>query len=116
MLNHARRRASRMLVVPFVASVCLFWECETRAQTADDLPSPQEPWLAEPGDWAADFNEAQTACYQGSMRACDSIWVNDRVLLDSFLYEYGRTCGGRVDMREIRRANVTCNEAFPGHE
>lgn len=50
------------------------------------------------------------------MRACDSIWVNDRVLLDSFLYEYGRTCGGRVDIREIRRANVTCNEAFPGHE
>jgi hypothetical protein len=50
------------------------------------------------------------------MRACDSIWVSDRVLLDSFLYEYGRTCGGRVEIREIRRANVTCTEAFPGHE
>jgi hypothetical protein len=48
MLNHARRRASRMLVVPFVASVYLFWECDTRAQSAGDLPMAEEPWLAEP--------------------------------------------------------------------
>ena len=116
MLNHARCRASRMLVVSFVAGICLFWEYETRAQTADDLPSPQEPLLAEPGYWAADFNEALIACYQGSMSACDSIWLSERVLLDSLLHEYGRTCGGRVEIREIRRANVTCTEAFPGHE
>ena len=116
LLNDAHRRASRMLVVPFVAGGYLFGECDTRAQSFGDLPYAEEPWLAEPGDWSADFNEAQTACYQGSMRACDSIWLDDRVLIDTFLGQYGRTCGGRVDISEIRRANVTCVEAFPGHE
>ena len=48
MLNHSGRRASRMLVVPFVANVCLFWDCDTRAQST--LPPAQEPSLAEPGD------------------------------------------------------------------
>ena len=50
------------------------------------------------------------------MSACDSIWLNERVLMDTFLGQYGRTCGGRVDLREIRRANVTCTEAFPDNE
>jgi hypothetical protein len=103
-------------MVPFVASVSLLWECDTMAQSGGDLPSAAEPWLAEPGDWSADFNEAQIACYQGSMTACDSIWLDERVLMDSFLGQYGRTCGGRVDLREIRRANVTCAEAFPDNE
>ena len=50
------------------------------------------------------------------MKACDSIWKSDRVLFDTPLFNYGRTCGGRVDLREIRRADLTCTEAFPGHE
>lgn len=107
---------SRLWIIPLTASACLFFETGLAAQTVDELPTAQEPWLAEEGDWAADFNEAQLACYQGSMRACDSIWLNDRVLIDSFLGEYGRTCGGRVDLREIRRANLNCTEAFPGHD
>jgi hypothetical protein len=114
--NHARRYASVILAVSVVASVYLFWKCDMRAQSADDLPVPQEPQLAEPGDWAADFNEAQTACYKGSMSACDSIWKSKRVLFDTFLYEYGRSCGGRVDRRRISRAGLDCTEAFPGHE
>jgi hypothetical protein len=93
----------------------LFLECDTRAQSEGDLPEAEEPWLAEPGDWAADFNQAVTECYKGSMKACDSIWLSDRVLQDTWLYNYGRTCGGRVDLRAIRRANLTCAEAFPGH-
>ena len=116
MLNHVRRGATRMLVMPLVASVFLFWNCDTRAQSAPDLPSPEEPWLAEPHDRYAVFNQAQIACYRGSMRACDSIWLNDQVLLDSWLGQYGRTCGGRVHLRSIRRANLKCTEAFPGHE
>lgn len=108
--------ASRLWVISFAASAFLFYAAGLAAQTTDELPNPQEPMLAEPGDWAADFNEAQLACFQGSMQACDSIWLNDRVLLDSFLGEYGRTCGGRVDLREIRRADLNCTEAFPGHE
>jgi len=80
--------------------------------------------LAEQGDWAADFNEAQVACYNGSMRACDSIWLSNRVLSDTFLHNYGRTCGGRVSLDELRRAgafrlqgpSLHCVEIFPGHE
>jgi len=116
MLNQARRRAARMLVIALAAGVYLFSQSDTRAQSAGDLPNAAEPWLAEPGDWAADFNEAQIACYQGSMRACDLIWLNQRVLLDSPLGQYGRTCGGRANLRAIRRASLSCTEAFPGNE
>lgn len=116
MLSPAGRRASGMLALPFVAGICLFSECGALAQSANELPPAAEPVLAEPGDWAADFNEAQVDCYEGSMSACDSIWLSDRVLFDTFLSEYGRSCGGRVDVSEIRRANITCVEAFPGHE
>lgn len=106
--------ARHMVAIPFAAVVATS-ACNTRA-LAEDLPPPSEPWLAEPGDWAADFNEAQLACYNGSMSACDAIWLNNRVLLDSLLGQYGRTCGGRVDLRAIRRADLSCREAFPGHE
>ena len=117
MPNHARRLAFPMLTVLFVAGVCLFGGRDARAQSAGNLPPPaEEPWLAEPGNYYADFNEAQVACYQGSMRACDVIWLSDRVLLDSWLGQYGRTCGGRADLRAIRRANLTCAEAFPGND
>jgi hypothetical protein len=112
MLNHARRR---MMVVPIVASVFLWWECAARAQP--DLPSPTiEPWLAEPGDRYADFNQSQIACYQGSMTACDAIWLNHRVLLDSGLGRYGRTCAGRANLRAISRQSLKCTEAFPGND
>jgi hypothetical protein len=116
MLNHACRRASRTLAISCAAGVSLFCASEAWAQSAGDLPNAEDPMLAEPGDWAADFNEAQLACHQGSMSACDSIWLNERVLLDSFLGQYGRTCGGRVELSEIRRANLSCTDAFPGHE
>ena len=115
-LNHARRRASLILAVSVVASVYLSWKCDTRAQSADDLPTALEPQLAEPGDWAADFNQLQIACYEGHMRACDSLWKSNRVLTDTFLYDYGRSCGGRVDRRQISRSGLDCTEAFPGHE
>jgi hypothetical protein len=116
MLSPAGRRASVMLALPFAAGICVFSERGATAQTADELPPAAEPVPAEPGDWAADFNEAQVGCYEGSMSACDSIWLDDRVLLDSLLGQYGRTCGGRADHREISLASLTCREAFPGHE
>jgi hypothetical protein len=117
MLIHARCLAFPVLTVPFVVGVCLFGECATWAQSAGNLPpAAEEPRLAEPGNYYADFNEAQIACYEGSMKACDVIWLSDRILLDSWLGQYGRTCGGRADLRAIRRANVTCAEAFPGNE
>jgi hypothetical protein len=114
-LKHARRGASLILAASVAASVYLFWKCDTTAQS-EDLPAPQEPQLAEEGDWAADFNQAQIACYEGHMRACDSIWKSNRVITDTFLYEYGRSCGGRVDRRQISRSGLDCTEAFPGHE
>jgi hypothetical protein len=72
--------------VPSLASV--------HRHRADDLPPPSEPWLTEPDHWDADFNDAQTACYNGSMGACDSIWLSQRVLIVTFLHKYGYTCGG----------------------
>src|SRR5262249_18518473 len=48
---------------------------------APHLPPPSEPMLAERGDWAADFNQAQITCFKGSMSACDAIWLSKRVLL-----------------------------------
>ena len=116
MVNHAWRRASHSLVILFVAGLCLSWAGDTRAQSAGQLPRAEEPQLAGPGDWAADFNQAQIACYRGSMQACDSIWLNNRVLLDSWLGQYGRTCGGRVNLRAMRRSDHNCRTAFPGNE
>ena len=115
-LNHARRGASLILAVSVVTSLCLFWNGDTRAQSDDDLPAPQEPQLAEEGDWAADFNHLQIACYEGHMRACDSLWKSNRVITDTFLYNYGRSCGGRVDRRQISRSGLDYAEAFPGHD
>ena len=90
------------------------------AQTTT-LPPPVVPSLAAAGEWAADFNEAKIACYNGSMSACDSIYLNNRVLFDTFLHNFGRSCGGRVDLIELRRAEsgrplIRCTEIFPGHE
>lgn len=115
-------RAAHILAIPFVAVIATSG-CNTRT-FADDLPPPSEPMLAEQGDWAADFNEAQVAYYNGSMSACDSIWLSNRVLSDTFLHNYGRTCGGCVSLDELRRAgafrlqgpSLHCMEIFPGHE
>ena len=115
-------RAAHILAIPFAAMVATS-ACNTRA-FADDLPPPSEPILAERGDWAADFNQAQITCFKGSMSACDAIWLSKRVLMDTFLYNYGRTCGGRVSLGELRRAgafrlggpSLHCTEIFPGRE
>jgi hypothetical protein len=68
------------------------------------------------GGWAADFNGAQIACYNGSMVACDSIWLNDRVLFDTFSFKYARGCGGRVDYHAMSRERARCTEVLPGYE
>ena len=75
MLNHttARSRVVRIVSI-LLAAVVATSACDT--VFAEDLPAPSEPWLAEPGDWAADFNEAQVACFNGSMSACDGIWLS----------------------------------------
>jgi hypothetical protein len=91
---------------------------------ASDLPPPEEPQLAAPDDWAADFNDAQIRCYQGSMSACDSIWLSDRVLIDSWLDDYGFLCGGRIRVEQgsarLARTrefdHLRCTEIFPGHD
>jgi hypothetical protein len=115
------KRVASILPIRLAAMVIIFSGCGTWARADDDLPPPIEPSLAESGDWAADFNEAQIACYNGSMSACDSIHLNSRVLFDTFLHNYGRSCGGRVDLVALRRAEsgrslIRCTEIFPGHE
>lgn len=85
------------LTIALALLALLIGESRTRAQTP--LPPAQEPQLAEPGDRYAFYNQAQIACYRGSMKACDSLGLNDRILMDSLLAQYGRTCGGRVNLR-----------------
>jgi hypothetical protein len=102
-------------ILILVALPLLSLEWNTNAQSEGELPDAAEPQLAEEDDWTARYNEAQIECHEGSMKACDSIWMDDRVLMDTFLYNYGRTCGGRVDLRTIRREGFSCVEAFPGH-
>ena len=120
MQNHhmlARDIAAQIISVPFATLFTLPVGCNVvSAEPIDSLPPGEEPMLAEPGDWAADFNEAAVACYEGSMTACDAIWLNERVLMDTLLYGYGRTCGGRADYGAIRRAGASCIDVFPGHE
>jgi hypothetical protein len=105
--------AAQIISLPFAILFIMLAGCNV--VWADDLPPGEEPMLAEPDDWAADFNQAQIACYMGSMAACDSIWLNNRVLMETLLYIYGRTCGGRVDYRAIRRAGARCTDVFPGY-
>ena len=105
-------KAFRIISLALLA--LLLGEGRTRAQTP--LPPPQEPQLAEPGDRYAVYNQAQIACYRGSMRACDLIGLNDRILMDSLLGQYGGSCGGRVNLRAMRRSDHTCTTAFPGND
>ena len=65
------RGVTRTLIVRLAVMFIISTGCGTWAHADGDLPSPIEPSLAEPGDWAADFNDAQVACYNGSMSACD---------------------------------------------
>jgi hypothetical protein len=91
---------------------------------AQEMPPGVEPPLADAGNWAADFNNAMVACFQGSMDSCDAIWRSDRVLMDTLLWQYGRSCGGRVDLEELRAAgafrlggpSLFCVEIFPDSE
>ena len=76
-------------ILILVALPLLSLEWNTNAQSEGELPDAAEPQLAEEGDWAARYNEAQIECHEGSMKACDSIWMDDRVLMDTFLYTTG---------------------------
>ena len=78
------------------------------ARADDDLPAPGEPPLG------SDYDEIVLACYNGSMRACDALWLDETILMDSALGKYGRTCGGRLE-RASQRQGSTCAEFF-GHE
>jgi hypothetical protein len=118
------KRVATIFAVRFAAVVIILSGYDTWARADDDLPPSVYPEQAEPGDWAADFNEALIACYNGSMSTCDSIWLSKRVLIDTYLWQYGRTCGGRVDLDALRSAgafrlggpDMHCTDIFPGHE
>jgi hypothetical protein len=113
--------AGLVLALLLAAFPLMFLEYDASAQSAGDLPEAAEPQLCSDGYWCADFNQAQIACYLGSMQACDSIWLSERVLSNTGLHDYGRSCGGRVDVIALRRAfsggyrEPTCAEIFPGH-
>jgi hypothetical protein len=113
----ARAISAQIISIPLATLFLVLIGCNVVwAESIDTLPLGEEPILAEPGDWAADFNEAAISCYSGSMAACDAIWLNERILMDTLLYRYGRTCGGRVDYRAISRLGASCIDVFPGNE
>jgi hypothetical protein len=80
----------------------------TNPASADELPAPGEPPLG------SEYDDTVLACYNGSMTACDALWMDDRILMDSLLGKYGRTCGGRLERASQRQGN-SCVEFF-GHE
>ena len=118
------KRVATIFAVRFAAVVIILSGCDTWARADDDLPPSVYPEQAEPGDWAADFNGDLIACYNGSMSTCDSIWLSKRVLMDTYLWQYGRTCGSRVELDALRSAgafrlggpDLHCTDIFPGHE
>ena len=48
------------------------------------------------------------------MTACDAIGLDEGVLMDSLLGQYGETCGGRADLRQMRRESLDLYDGLPG--
>ena len=96
------------LVVFVLACFAAVFILATNPASADDLPAPGEPPLG------SEYDDTVLACYNGSMTACDALWMDDRILMDSLLGKYGRTCGGRLERASQRQGN-SCVEFF-GHE
>jgi hypothetical protein len=93
-------RAAHILAIPFAAMVATS-ACNTRA-FAEDLPPPSQPMLAERGDWASDFNQAQIACFKGSMSVCDAIWLSKRVLQETSCTIMGGPAVAATQRRSLR--------------
>jgi hypothetical protein len=93
------------LLLAFFAAVFI---SVTNPASADDLPDAGEPPLG------SEYDDTVMACYNGSMTACDALWMDDHILMDSALGKYGRTCGGRLERASQRQGN-SCVEFF-GHE
>ena len=98
------------LLIPLLLAcfAALFISATTPARAADDLPDPGEPPLG------SEYDDTVLACYRGSMTACDALWLDDHILLDSALGKYGRTCGGRLESPRQRQGS--CVDTFPGHD
>jgi hypothetical protein len=92
----------------FLACFAAMFILATNPASADDLPAPGEPPLG------SEYDDTVLACYNGSMAACDALWMDERILMDSLLGKYGRTCGGRLE-RASQRQGSSCVEFF-GHE
>jgi hypothetical protein len=93
------------LLLAFFAAVSI---SVTNPASADDPPAAGEPPLG------SEYDDTVMACYNGSMTACDALWMDDHILMDSALGRYGRTCGGRLERPSQRHGN-SCVEFF-GHE
>ena len=115
---------AHMVALAFAAAFTTVSTSYASSDEDDDFPPGISPLQAEPGDWAADFNQALIDCFNGSMATCDGIWLSKRILMDTYLYQYARTCGGRVSLEALREAgafrlqgpSMHCIEIFPGHE
>jgi hypothetical protein len=95
-------------LLPPIAFFAAVFISVTNPASADDLPDPGEPPLG------SEYDDTVMAYYNGSMTACDALWMDEHILMDSALGKYGRTCGGRLERASQRQGN-TCVEFF-GHE
>ena len=103
-------KPTAVVLIPLLLAcfAAVFISATTPARADDDLPAPGEPPLG------SEYDDTVLACYRGSMTACDALWLDDHILLDSALGKYGRTCGGRLERGSQRQGN-SCVEFF-GHE
>jgi hypothetical protein len=116
------------LLIPLLlaAFALMFLEYDARAQSAGNLPPATRPRLVSDSNYRAEFNQFQIECYLGSMKACDKIGFSQKLtFLDSWLKNYGKTCGGRVNRQRLDDLNfvrfrkglryLNCRDIFPGH-
>lgn len=58
-----------------------------------------------PGGIAAEFIDLSSACFNGDMEACDTLF--DTTPVDSIDEAYGATCGGRIAEADVQPSNCS---------
>jgi hypothetical protein len=81
-----------------------------------DLPSPQPPPTGGDPGWAA----LAQSCYNGHMRACDSLADQTKAANAPVYQNYGFSCGGRVNYQPGGQASgaptyIYCVDQFPNY-
>jgi hypothetical protein len=115
-----RRRSSRRLAILTSTTVVglavagIIVSPVARATTI--LPNPTPP----PGGGDSGWEALAQSCYNGSMRACDSLADQTKAVNAPVYQDYGFSCGGRVTYQPGSAATgaptyVYCLDQYPDH-